>query len=188
MKKDGKLEKSSRLERLEKRKTLWNDFVKSKNFLNFNKRFFSKVKKIESGCHEWTSCINGNGYGRIGIYKKTVMLAHRVAFALDNGYLPEEKIILHICDNPKCVNPDHLEIGDHKENMRQMAERNRSSKMFGEKNPSAKLTLEKVIEIREKYSSGLYTNKSLAEIYNVSKTTIQDVKTGKNTWRLKIER
>lgn len=87
---------------------------------------FSKYmqKSNDSDCIEWTAYIDSMGYGRIKINKKTTT-AHRVSFMIFKGEIPENLCVCHACDNPKCVNPDHLFLGSHTENMRDMIKKGR---------------------------------------------------------------
>lgn len=75
-------------------------------------RFWAKVEK-GSSCWTWTGSTDPNGYGRIqrGGRKEGVLLAHRLSWHLATGVDPGELCILHLCDNPPCVNPDHLVLG-----------------------------------------------------------------------------
>lgn len=87
-------------------------------------RFWAKVSKAD-GCWLWTGARkNKQGHGSIGIRGRTVC-AHRVSWMLANGDIPEGLCVLHKCDVPACVNPDHLYAGTHRQNMRDAAERNR---------------------------------------------------------------
>lgn len=78
-------------------------------------RFWNKVDKSGS-CWEWTACIRPDGYGVFGL-NKVVVYAHRVAYELTRGPIPSGLEIDHLCRNRSCVNPDHLEVVNHKENM-----------------------------------------------------------------------
>ena len=81
---------------------------------DLNKRFWAKVNK-SGGCWIWTAQ-NVNGYGRIRINKKLI-LAHRFVWEMVNGLIPKDLDVLHSCDNPSCVNPKHLWVGTHQDNM-----------------------------------------------------------------------
>lgn len=89
-------------------------------------RLARKLRVVESGCWEWTGA--GEPYGHIttGVSDLPRQIkAHRAMFWIVNGYLPP--VVRHTCDNPPCCNPAHLEPGTHTDNMRDMAERGRSS-------------------------------------------------------------
>lgn len=81
--------------------------------------FFEKIKKQKDGCWEWTGCKSFNGYGRFQIHPKTYK-AHKVSYWIFKGNVPDGKLVCHTCDHPCCVNPDHLWLGDPKDNTRDM--------------------------------------------------------------------
>lgn len=81
----------------------------------------------ESGCWEW----NGNtsdrrGYGSLRFHGRTVK-AHRLAYSTWVGEIPEGMVVMHLCDNPPCINPDHLKVGTNDENMQDMLTKNRQA-------------------------------------------------------------
>lgn len=100
----------------------------------------------------------------------------RYMFKVVNGYIDENKVVMHSCDNPECINPDHLSLGTHKENTHDMIAKNR--KPVGEAVIGAKLTEDQVIDIFND-SRGCNT---LAKEYGVSKKTILNIRHGK-TWK-----
>ena len=72
-------------------------------------------------CWEWTGATNGLGYGQLGMsrgHRPRNVYAHRVSYELSRGSIPEGMEVDHLCHNPRCVNPDHLQIVSHQDNMR----------------------------------------------------------------------
>lgn len=88
------------------------------------KVFWSRTKTGQNGCIEWSGCLDRSGYGRVGVKQ---IPAHRVAYRLAKGE-PGDMLVCHSCDNPKCVNPDHLWLGTHKDNMSDMTKKGRHAK------------------------------------------------------------
>ena len=84
---------------------------------DIKERFFSKVAVRSSGCWEWQGCRNPDGYGKFG-ESGTVVLAHRFSHEIHVGPIHVGKVIDHLCRNPACVNPEHLEVVTHRENCR----------------------------------------------------------------------
>lgn len=110
--------------------------------------FWDKVDQ-GPGCWIWTAARDGNGYGRVG-NKTGTYAAHRVAYERTIGPIPDGMHVLHKCDTPACVRPDHLFLGTHADNMRDMAIKRR-----GNGGPSAGLTPEEVKLARQWRSEGL---------------------------------
>lgn len=141
-------------------------------------RFWSKVNKTENAdvCWEWIACKDRSNYGVIRIDGKTVK-AHRVAYELSYGKIPNGLGVLHRCDNPPCCNPTHLFVGNHAENMADMFAKGRrdNAKIRGSKQAFAKLNEQQVVAIRDEYAKGGITQKELAIKYGVSQPTIGDV-------------
>ncbi len=94
--------------------------------------FWSKVNKTNR-CWNWTASTNEAGYGRINI-RGVVWLSHRVSFLLANGSIIKELCVMHSCDNPKCVNPNHLSQGTIADNNIDMVNKGRSAYQTGKSN------------------------------------------------------
>lgn len=124
-----------------------------------------------SGCWLWDGCWNEHGYGTINVERKPT-LAHRVSYTLHIGPIPEEMNVLHRCDLPCCVNPDHLFIGTQGDNVHDMERKNRSYHPFGENHGRAKLTETEVLSIRSDYRSAY----ALSKIYPVSSFVILQIR------------
>ena len=75
-------------------------------------------------CWEWQGFINSGGYGRSS-WEGKGGLAHRISFQIANGPIPAGLCVMHICDNPKCINPAHLKVGTHRENMQDSLQKGR---------------------------------------------------------------
>lgn len=118
-------------------------------------RFWSKVAVAgKNECWEWQGSLYPTGYGQFWGDGKRSIRAHRVAFALVNGPIPEGKYILHSCDNRRCVNPNHLRVGTQSENLQEAHDKKRMVNNRGTNSAKAKLTCEQVAEIRRRYSAG----------------------------------
>jgi hypothetical protein len=128
-------------------------------------------------CHLWTGRQTKGGYGVITVDGSEV-LAHRFAYERFNKRSPGELHVCHHCDNPPCVNGDHLFLGTHAGNMLDMALKGRANGQRGELHTSAKLTIEDVRAIRGDHRS----NDMLAAIYGVTKVAIRYVRSGR-TWK-----
>lgn len=92
-------------------------------------RFFKKVK-ITPSCWIWTAAIRCHGYGSFkNIHNKTVY-AHRFSYEIHFGDIPVNMQVLHRCDNPSCVNPDHFFLGTHDDNMKDKVKKNRQGNKY----------------------------------------------------------
>ena len=125
-----------------------------------------------TGCHEFQGAINSSGYGNIRLGDK-ILSAHRVAYEVYIGNIPESLQVLHKCNNPKCCNPEHLYLGTHADNMKYKADCGRVNAL-GSMNGNATLTEAKVRNIRElcKTQSDL----AVATLYKVHVKTIGKIR------------
>jgi hypothetical protein len=151
------------------------------NFLTrtMKERFWEKVDKngpviLSEPCWIWTGSLNEWGYGRFFTEGSTRVYAHRFSFELHHGALPKGLKALHHCDNSTCVNPHHLYAGTDQDNRRDALRRGRQ--------PTAKLTLAQVREIRALHKQGIAA-KSLAILVKLHATTVRSVIRNK-TWRV----
>lgn len=135
-------------------------------------RFDSKVKKTAT-CWLWTACLDCDGYGRFQLNGRP-QLAHRVAWWLKYNKWP--KILRHTCDNPACVNLDHLVDGTHASNAADRVAKGRSA--IGTDHGRAKLTEANVKEIRKSKE----TTAALARRYGVNFMTIRPARK-RQTWK-----
>lgn len=87
-------------------------------------RFNEKWSVDENGCHIWNACTDKDGYGLFKMNEKAIR-SHRVSYQLHKGAIPKGMKVRHICDNPACVNPDHLILGTQKQNVQDKIERYR---------------------------------------------------------------
>ena len=124
-------------------------------------------------CWLWTGSRNPKGYGEVrrpGNGKRRRAGAHRVAYELEHGPIPDELLVLHKCDNPPCVRHGHLYAGSAKQNADDMVSRGREKRFGGEpafrgeRNPRSVLTSELVLKIRRLHDGGLGSDKIAAEL------------------------
>lgn len=107
---------------------------------SFKERFWEKVELIpEHTCWIWTSNISNKGYGVFKVNRKIGnKLAHRISWTLAFGIIPKGFNVLHKCDNPPCVRPEHLFLGTHQDNMNDKVKKNRQSRLKGDLNPMSR--------------------------------------------------
>jgi HNH endonuclease len=136
-------------------------------------RFWSKVAFTANPdkCWEWIPPLANNGYGQININHK-IMSSHRVAWVFTYGEIVNDLWVLHSCDNRACCNPKHLFLGTNLDNILDMRNKGRDRRAVGEQHSSAKLTWILVREIRQRFSQGGISHRSLGREYNVSYKTI----------------
>lgn len=141
-------------------------------------RFWNKVDKSggDDACWLWTAATRSNGYGQMELLGR-IWKAHRIAYTLAYGEIPDGLVICHSCDCPKCCNPAHLWAGTHADNTRDMDAKGRrvTLRIYGDANKLCKVSDAKVLEIRERYASGGVTQKALAKEYGVSRRFIWSV-------------
>jgi hypothetical protein len=139
-------------------------------------------KTTESGCFESNShTTNWGGYPEYHFNGKKYML-HRYIYEECFGLIPEGMIVRHKCDNRLCINSEHLELGTHADNMEDMTKRERQCR--GGDSPFAKLTEKDIPVIRDLLREGVSTV-VVAEKYNVSRTTIGNIKHNRNWTHVK---
>jgi hypothetical protein len=148
---------------------------------NAAERFHQKYEIDESGCWLWTggTRLNSKGvpYPRHWTDDQKSIGAHRFSFELVHGEIPQGMYVCHECDTPLCVNPDHLFVGTHHDNMRDMVQKKRSFTGRGEnKKGLAKLTNQQADQIRNMNIS----HQKLAAMFGVSAATIGRIKSGES--------
>jgi hypothetical protein len=159
--------------------------------MTIRERFWSKVEKTET-CWIWKGSKISAGYGMFH-FRGQNRRAHRFSYEMTYGPIPDGLSVLHKCDVPLCVRPDHLFLGTQEDNMQDMSKKGRS--LVGEKSPiaqhpevcrrgethyRAKLTKEKVLQIRE--LSAAHSTPELADMFGVNGGTIHDI-LSRRTWK-----
>jgi hypothetical protein len=147
-------------------------------------RFWSKVdRRGPDDCWEWQGARDRDGYGQIMVnYRRK--RAHRLAWEIVAGPIPAGMFVCHHCDNPPCVNFAHLFLGTVDDNNRDMRDKGRDytpDARFGEDHYRAKLTAEKVLEIRARVAAG-EMQIDLAPEYGILESTISKV-VNRQTWK-----
>jgi len=132
-------------------------------------RFNMSYVKLDNGCWEWKA--KHQRYGNIRVDGK-ITRAHRFSYSFFKGEIPKEINVCHKCDNPYCVNPDHLFLGTQKDNHNDMVAKGRRASFVGEKNGNSKLNEKDVKEIV--ISNDSY--RKLAKQYGVTHMTIYQIK------------
>jgi len=134
-----------------------------------------------SGCWLWTGA-RANGYGALRV-NMAMMKAHRGAWVVWRGAIPEDRCVLHRCDTPACINPDHLFLGTHDDNAKDRNRKGRQSPhcpppMPGKQNPNALLTDADVRAIRAAPMRGRRQAEALGNLYGISWSNVYRVRQG----------
>lgn len=142
-------------------------------------RFWSKVQKgAADECWLWLASTNhadsNRSYGEFWVNGRRVK-AHRFAWELAHGRsIPKGLLACHSCDNPRCVNPDHIFIGTHSDNLRDAVQKGRHQSPRGESHPLAVLTVNEVVEMRRLRGEGA-SAKCLANRYGISVQSVRRI-------------
>lgn len=140
-------------------------------------KFWSRVDaQNDFQCWIWFGRKNSAGYGRT-----TNGLAHRIAYALISGPIPDGQVIRHRCDNPACCNPYHLEVGSHADNSKDCVERGRTA--TGQRNGRSRLSEDDVAYIRANPDRA--TLKALAEKFGMAQSSIHYIRNGRS-WKAPV--
>ena len=137
----------------------------------------SKSKLSASGCWEWQAGRGAGGYGAF-CWRGSERRAHRISYEAYKGAIPDGMVVRHTCDNPACINPDHLTVGTMKDNAADRQLRGRGHKLRGETVGTAKLTEKEVLEIR---ASSL-SLREVAEKYGIDHSNAWAIRAGKS-WK-----
>lgn len=154
--------------------------ARPKNGTTFWDRVNQHVVYAENGCHLFKGHIDDCGYGRISKDGKLVRI-HREVWKLHNPNQDITGVIMHSCDTPNCINPEHLSHGTQADNIADMVAKGRRVTVKGSAQKDAKLTEADIPVIREMLNSGK-SGYSISKKYGVSEQTIRFIKQGK-TWK-----
>lgn len=139
---------------------------------SLDERLWSRIERNRDGqCWVWHGFRNVGGYGRISV-KSRQTLVHRLVYEMLIGPIPDGLCVLHTCDNPPCVNPAHLHLGDRRENLLEAYARKCHPGQKSENNGNAKLTHADVEAIREIYALGGETHVSLARWFGIKRSEV----------------
>jgi len=128
---------------------------------------------VTTNCILWTGWRNERGYGRCR-FRGVKWVAHRAAWVLRNGEIPPGVEVCHKCDNPPCVNVEHLFLGTHRDNMHDMSQKGRCTPVFGGCHWKAKLNEEKVRRAFQLHHEG-WTGRRIAAELGVGESAMSSV-------------
>jgi hypothetical protein len=151
--------------------------------------FWSKVDR-SGDCWLWLASRRPNGYGTYYV-DRVPMLAHRIAWELTYGSIPQGLFVCHSCDTPACVRPDHLLLGSARANLLDARRKGRApvatprpktGLLRGEQNPAARLTVNSLVEIRRRVAVGTEPYATIAAAFGVSRSLVYQL-AHRKVWR-----
>lgn len=135
-------------------------------------RLLSKIAISERGCWEWTGSRDDDGYGWFWMHGVN-LAAHRASWIIHYGEIPAGKLVCHTCDNPPCINPNHLFVGTQQDNSTDSKVKGRT--LRGLNHPRAVMTPEIAAAIRDRYEFRKVTHRMLAQEFGICRNTVQKV-------------
>lgn len=133
---------------------------------------------VDTGCWEWNGSRIWSEYGRV-MHDGVATSTHRLSYRAFHGEIADGMVVRHKCDNPPCMNPDHLELGTHIQNTADMLERGR--RPIGEGQGRVGVTAEQVVTIRQRAEAG-ESRGSIAADLGIKKDTVHNIVSGR-TWK-----
>lgn len=149
---------------------------------NWEKRFERHYERLsDEECWTWRSSLSSAGYGRFRLDGKA-RIASRIAYEIANGPIPAGMCVLHSCDNRACVNPSHLRVGSHQENMDDRNSKGRASggSLRGDRHPKSKISREQAELIRKIAGEAAVSQKAIASMFGISQSVVSEIKNGKS--------
>ena len=137
-----------------------------------------------NGCHEWTGSVARNGYGQVRRNKKLITVTRLIAHFVFGMDLTDKRFVLHHCDNPKCINPQHLYIGTAIDNVRDKVKRDRHNR--GRRVWKAKLKDSDIPMIFALHKKG-WAGNAIAKRYKISRSSIYQILQRKAWKHVKVE-
>ena len=145
----------------------------SRHYKTPEEAFLARSLPRDTGCIEWVGSRDAKGYGQLRIDGKLIK-AHRYAVERANGPIPDGMVVMHLCDNPKCVNIEHLQVGSQRQNVRDMDGKGRriNKQPKGSANGNSKLTDDDVRAIRRDTRRQV----DIAATYGIAQTVVSKIK------------
>ena len=156
---------------------------KKRRFPPLKERLLQATIIQKDGC--WICSVGGQAkrYGGIRIDgTRKAISNHRASWLIHKGPIPKGQCVLHICDTPRCINPDHLFLGSHADNVADRVAKGRNSDQKGEKGARAYLTEQQVLEIRALWAAGCYSRREIGDMCGTTDGNVKNI-VHRYTWK-----